>query len=176
MGDETDNGLLAVLQVLWQHPRLMGAYRHQDREPATQARIVPDKQHITSGLHLYGFASIDADKRVACGTVAVREPGGTIWLSLYIPVGALDAVYDVGGFPFDDGDHRAWRQPLERWFAGIGSSIFRQHPFRLGLIGHEVSASDTAADITAQGIPIRRRIGYLRPEADRLVYHPTTLW
>ena len=101
VGSRSDDTLFATLRNVCQYPALTGPYTHRNREPTMQNPIALDRQHIATGLHLYGVATLSDGVQVACGTVTIREDSGVDWLTLYMPMGALDRVYPVGGFPFD---------------------------------------------------------------------------
>jgi hypothetical protein len=110
---------------------------------------------------------------IVCGAVSVREDDGPDWLDFYVPLGAL-ARDDprIGGFPFSD-DYGiptfAWRRPIDSWLAAIGSRLYADVPFRLGLIGWQVSG-DVYSDQLTDGTPERRDIGYLIPDGTGLTY------
>jgi hypothetical protein len=176
VGDQSDNNLLTALRAIWDHPFLHGCYLHSDQEPLDQERVTPDLAHIHSGVHLLGLATLSNAIQIACGTCCVREDEGVDWVGLYLPMGALSAVYPVMGFPFDDHLHQEWRSPLEDWLASIGKTVYQTAKFRSGLIGFEVSGEVSADDISINGVPQDRRIGYLVPHDGKLDYYPTTNW
>ena len=78
-------------------------------------------------------------------------------------------------FPGPDWPEDPWLLEVDDWLAKVGLWIARSASFRLGLIGPEVCDGHTyAADITVQGIPAKRFIGYLWPSAGSVVYHRRT--
>jgi hypothetical protein len=111
--------------------------------------------------------------RVTCGTCVIREDDGPDWLDFYLPLGSLGRAYPAGWFPFgSEADWPGpWRQEVEEWLAGVGLAVAQAVPFRLGLIGFEVSGQAYASDIACQGIPAERFIGYLWPSASSVEYH-----
>jgi hypothetical protein len=56
----------------------------------------------------------------------------------------------------------------------IGEYIHAIVPYRLALIGFEVSGEDYAADIATKGIPAERFMGYLWEIDRHLAWHPAT--
>lgn len=64
-----------------------------------------------------------------------------------------------------------WRRPLDDWLADIAKRIFQTDPFRIALIGHEVSG-DTEAASLGGSVPEQRFISYLLPHDGRLDYAP----
>jgi hypothetical protein len=49
-------------------------------------------------------------------------------LSFYVPLSALAPIYPIGGFPFENKDHRSWREPFHDWLASIGSAVLKRLP------------------------------------------------
>jgi hypothetical protein len=127
-------------------------------------------------MHLRGAARLPDGQLTACGTCLIREDDGPDWLDFYLPLGALERVLPVGGYPFESGDHeyRQWQKQLDPWLADFGRRIFDAVPFRLGLIGFEVSGDTHRADLEAYGVPEQRNIGYLVPQDGQLRFFPAT--
>ena len=171
-----DEVIVKTLGAIWEHPDLSGCYHSRSIEPSDQEATTPNATHVQSGLHLYGIATLPNEKRIACGTVIIREDAGVDWLVLYTPIGSLGTAYKVGGFPFDQRSHSMWRKPVDNWFAAIGTTVYRQYRFPLGLIGLETSGDPNSEQVKQSGIPKHRQIGYLWPENGHLHYFPTTDW
>ena len=168
LGPRSDERLLVALKTLWRCDGLNGCHKDSAAEPSNQPRILPDLNG-----HLLGIATVPGGRQVACGTFTVREDNGSDWLGFYLPMGALETVYDVGAFPFnDDTSNRAWREPLDTWLVQIAKSVFSVTPFSLALLGHEVSGETSAEEIKSQNIPKDRWIGYLWQENEHLVWYP----
>jgi len=78
----------------------------------------------------------------------------------------------VRGFPLGD-DYGVstfpWRRPIDSWLAEIGSLVYAEAPYRLGLIGCEVSGEVYAAQLAAD-VPDEHDIGYLLPLSGKLAY------
>lgn len=159
--------LTHALTHLCSFDELDGCYLHRDVEPTEQPRHSFAPSLLKHG-HLLGVATIADGNRVACGTCTVREDDGPHWLDFYLPMSALGRVYPVGGFPIDQQDHEAWRHPLDDWLTELGRRMFERVPFRMGLIGFEVSGCCDAAEISTGGVPAKRYIDYLLPDAPRL--------
>ncbi len=177
LGERSDERLLNPLAALWSHPSLEGCYLERDKESHEQERVV-----VSPGLlertHLQGLAQLPDGRKVACGSCVIREDEGIDWLDFYLPMGALEAVYDVGGYPFDEAGvaHKEWQIPVDGWLKEIGNHIFSTVPFRLGLVGFEVSGIAYSQQIEKDGIPSERCIAYLWNDKGKLEWHPTNTW
>ena len=176
VGSTMDELVLTVLQAIWSHPALEGCYLDRTREPADQMRLTmtPELLHRT---HIQGIARLPDNHFLPCGTCLLRDLGDTTWIDFYIPTGALEWVYPLGGFPFSRQDRNAqrqWQQPLDNWFADLGRYIFEHSAYRFAVIGHEVAAEADAAQISERGIPEQRWMGYLWPTGTTLTYWPKT--
>jgi hypothetical protein len=176
-GPESQESLQDALLAIWKTPGLDGCYLKADVEPADQARITPTIAALEAHGHLRGIATLPNRQQAACGTVLVREEQGPVWLVFYLPLGGLGAAYPVNGYPFDNTPaSRTWREPLERWLADVGRAVFAHAPFRLGLIGMEVSGTLESREVSTTGIPRHRFISYLFPEPGGVSCYPTNQW
>jgi len=156
----------------WSHPDLDGCYLDRGREPSDQPRKQPD---LESGS-LLGVAQLPHGSRVACGSCLLREvEDDSDWLDFYLPIRSLwNAWGGNRSWPGPDLPEDPWLLEVDDWLAKVGLWIARSASFRLGLIGHEVCWEAYAADITVQGIPAKRFIGYLWPSGGSVVYHRRT--
>jgi len=175
LGHRSDDLLLAALIALWTHPNLDGVYLSRDQEPLQQRRQAVTTESLQV-MDLQGLAAEPNAATVACGTWGIREDDGPDWLDLYLPRGALAAAYDVGRYPFepDVANSRHWREPLDAWLARIGAAVYERVPYRLGLVGFEVSGEVHADEIARTGVPARRYAGFLWPESGTVRYDPST--
>ena len=177
LGLHSDARLEAALIALWQSERLDGCCLGQDIEPAAQQRFSPSLETLERCGSLLDVLTLPDGVSVACGMIAIREEAGSNWLTFFVPIGALSFVYDVGAFPCDDGkDSRVWREPLDDCLVKLARAMFAVVAFPLALVGHEVSGSVSAADITATGIPTERWDGYLWQESGNLIWYPPTIY
>ena len=180
LGSRSSERLLAGLAAVWADPDLDGAYLSREVEPWQQQRLAITAELLQvihlQGSHLLGLARLPNGATIACGTFIVREDDGPDWLGLYLPMGALGTAYSVGGYPFepDVANSRQWRDVIDPWLAEIGSRVYDQVAYRLGLIGFEVSCEMYADDIAASGIPANHYPGVLWPASGSLTYHPST--
>jgi hypothetical protein len=165
LGPRDDARLDAAIRALWEHPSLMGCVDRRDVEPELQERYSPSLAAYEQERGMLGVLSLPEDgARVACGTLVVREEeSDTDWIGLFVPMGSLALVRNVGAFPFEDGTpSRPWREPLDSRMVELALQIHNRAPFRLALIGHEVSGETNIEKIVAdRGIPDRRWIAYL---------------
>lgn len=176
LADESDEHLQRILTALWHTAKVEGCFQRRagtrDRFEDAPCTVAALEQHG----HLHATVHLPTGQRIVCGAVAMRGADGTDWLDFYLPMGALSrADQRVGAFPYvADGAPSAleWRGPIDNWLAGIAAKIFQDNPFRLALIGNEVSGETDAADLDGQ-IPEQRFISYLLPRDDgRLDYTP----
>jgi hypothetical protein len=175
LGQRSDERLVAALAAVWSEPDLDGVYLSRDVEPDRQQRHPITSELLDHG-HLQGLARLPNGAAVACGTCHVRLDDDPDWLDFYLPMGALAAAYPVGGYPFEpDGESsRQWRDQLDPWLADIGVRVFERVPYRLGLIGFEVSGELRADTVRRTGMPEQHPFGLLWPIADAVTYHPST--
>jgi hypothetical protein len=175
LGRRSDERLLAALAAVWAAPDLDGPYLSRDVEPWQQQRLA-----ITTELlqvsHLHGLARLPNGVTIACMTSIIREDDGPDWLGLYLPMGALGTAYSVGGYPFepDVANSHQWRDVIDSWLAGIGSRVYDQVAYRLGLIGFDVACEMYADDVAASGVPAHHYPGVLWPASGAVTYHPST--
>lgn len=174
LGEHSEGRLLSALTAVWSHPDFEGLYVDRAIEPEDQQKIA-----IADALQfdmLYGVARLPNRIKIACGTFIVREEVGPDWLSILLPMGALDKAYPVGGYPFEPSLTQSfqWRNTLNHWLAQIGLWVFERVKYRLGIVGFEVSGTMYAAEIARTGIQNQRDVGLLWPEKGKLIYYPNT--
>ena len=173
LGERSDARLAQALEACWAYEGLEGCYLERGLEPAEQVATPATLPLLEERVHLWGVATLSDDERVPCGTVSVREDDGPDWLDFYLPMGALAHTYDtVGGFPFgNEAQAQLWQEPLEHWLTGLGKHVYAAVPYRLGLIGFEVSGAFYAAELTLDELPEESRVRFLVPsEASLAVY------
>ncbi|WP_326557831.1 hypothetical protein [Micromonospora sp. NBC_01796] len=141
LGDLDHQGLQRALTALWRAASIDGCYGSRDHEPGEQAEVPCTVSSLATFGHLRGTVHLPNGHRVVCGCVILGGDEDPEWLDFYLPLGALARVDPrIGGFPFDSRsgeDSLVWRRPLDDWLAAVGTTIFREVPFRLGLIGFE---------------------------------------
>jgi hypothetical protein len=181
LGEHPEERIEAAATALWSHPSLDGPYADRSREPDAQPKVPPSLVVDADMNHGYGLATLPDGNRLPCLSVVVRESsdGGSDWLDLCFPTGALCEVYDLYGSAPDyvDPSWRPWAEPLDLWFAEIARTVYRETPFRLGLIGEEVSGMFCALDLAAKGIANEPMRPLLVPDEDgSLLWYPATEW
>lgn len=175
LADDSDERLQRALSALWSTAGIEGCYHGRpgtrdqfEDAPCTVAAL---EQHG----HLNATVRLPTGQRIVCGAIAMRAAGETDWLDFYLPVQALTrADRRVGAFPFvPDSDLSAfdWRRSIDDWLADIATAIFQATPFRLAMIGHEVSGSTDAAALGGN-VPEQRFVSYLLPHGGGLDYSP----
>jgi len=175
LGDCDDARLDTALRTAWDAARVDGAYEHGERDRRGRWAHRPVDVSIASLArygHLRGLVTLPTGERTVFGAVAVREDGGPDWLDLYIPTEALHRLWpSVGAFPFGASAAADWARILSDWYVTIARIVFQAVPFRLGLVGFEVSGMAYADGLE---IPEDRYMGYLVPDRGTLTYHAAT--
>ncbi|AEE47509.1 hypothetical protein [Cellulomonas fimi] len=174
LGPHDDGRLDAAVRALWAAAGLEPPFRRLDprQRPDVSARALLDG-------HLHARVTVPGLGRTVCTVLVVREvtdDGGVTrhgddWLDLCLPLGALSHLdARVGAYPFSHAPSRAWREPVEQWFAGVAGAVFGSVPFAYALTGFEVSGF--GAEDAADG-----RTGLYERAADgTLRVAPVTAW
>lgn len=164
-----------AIKLLWQYPKLIGCYLSNDQDPLTQELSKPVIIDDEPGPHLYGLASFPNGSQIPCGSCTVRmlDDGEDSWIDFYFPLGALGAIYDIGGYPFDSRDPTLWLREVETWLADLGLWLCPQINAKLALIGFEVSGVTNSRELAKTGVPESRRTAYLCPEEVRFQFYPS---
>ena len=182
LGERTAAGadarLVAALRTVWADSALEGCYLDRWRPRSEQTAITPAAASLEEPPPLYGTATLPGGSTVVCVTHVVRGIDGEgrtphDWLDLCIPTGALGRVDTrVSDYPFGDDGSLAWRAPIDEWMYRVAAAVFRIAPFRVALIGFEVSG-DPAADLEGP-VPDDRWVGYVLPGEPEPHYFPST--
>lgn len=169
----TQDSVLNLLKLIWQHPSLKGCYLWRNKEPYLQERVEPSIENLGAGYHVFGLATMPNGVKIACGTVFIGgdTPDDLSWLNLYLPDGALDEAYNIQALPVDIDEYDYMMSNIESWFATLAQDVYAQHKFSLGLIGYEVYGD---LDMIANGVPNKRDMGFLVSENGELKYYPRT--
>lgn len=178
LGQNDDVRLDAALNALWTSAGLSRPFRNA-RPGQGSAEVELSTATLLEG-RLNSIASVPELGSTLCSVIVVREERyesgvthyGADWLDLCLPLGAL-ANLDrrVGAYPFDESaSSRAWREPIELWFEGVGRAVFDIVRFEHAVTGFEVSGVE----------PSEVRTGWvtlLRPSpAGELVVETITSW
>lgn len=167
IGEPDNQRLFTALSKLWLYPSIEGCYLDPDREPNEQTRVEPNIAHVEAEQALYGLALLPNNHRVACYSYFVREEGGSDWLVLCIPRGAVSSLYDM--------NDPNWEMPIDQWFTELGFHVFSAISYKLGLAGFHTSGQAYASELENNGIPEKRHFGYLSPQEDKLNYYPRNI-
>lgn len=173
LGERGDQALDRAFRALWLAARVEGCFASRSVEPHEQPALDLQRASIAEAGWLYGRVRLPSGERVVCTAMTVREDDGPDWLDFCLPEGAL-ALVDPRVHALVDGNPGSFqllacRRPLDDWLAEIARQVYRTVPFRLALVGCEVSgATEFAAETT------ERPVGYLRPRDGELVYFPAT--
>jgi hypothetical protein len=151
------NDVLAVqaLRALWSQSGIRGPWR--DRSSLGEAR--DDAALTPEGMHLYGCFALDDAVEVGCTSNLIRDRDSD-WLNLSIPVGMLGRRLPIT-YPLEL-ETNPWTIAFDERLARIGAAIYGVTPFRLGLVGEEVSGACSATELTSEYC---ERGGFLVPPA-----------
>jgi hypothetical protein len=104
------------------------------------------------------------------------ELSAAYWISFYLPLGALSAVYAVGAYPFGPMDKVSeWKAAVDSFLTQLARWTQRKAPFDLALVGFEIGSSAISPEtIRANGIPTERDDGILWNDGVDLTWHSAT--
>lgn len=170
--DAADERLRAALRAAWSDPTLDGWYLDRWMDPEAQQRVSPENLSLEHG-NVYGWANPPLG-RLVCSTHIVREEGEEAcdWLDLCLPTGALGRIEPRMGHPIGGEDSRSWREPLDEWFVSIARRVARKAPFRVAIIGEEVSGLGHIADQS----PSQRGVSVVMATATGVEWSPPDRW
>jgi hypothetical protein len=143
LGPADDDRLDAALVALWRAASLPSPLRqHPDDAAEVSARsVLAGRLHAVATVPGLGatLCAVMVARAEYDDSVVVRY--GEDWLDLCLPLGALAHLDGrVGGYPFGGfADMRAWREPIEHWFATVASAVFEAVPYEHAVTGDEVS-------------------------------------
>lgn len=164
-----------TLRNLWASPHLEGCYLRRDVEPSDQAKVSPS---ANLRGHTYGIATLPNGKLSACGSFWNDYPSEGSWLTLYLPIGFLQGVYDVGSYPVKSPatpPPEPWINKLSSWLKGIAEELFQQVPFEIAAIGFEAEYPNLK-EIESGGVPEERWDGLLIKRGNELEWYPPTIF
>jgi len=173
VGPPSDARLRAVLDAIWSFADVDGCYERNDVEPDDQPRRAPVEPGRDILAALRGRARLPPGVVVPASTIPVREDGGNDWLYFGLPMGSLGRAYPVGAFPWDDGTSLDWRYELDAWLRALATHVFARQPFQLALVGF-TDGEQEPERVLQDGVPERRWVGYITPDAGVLRWYPPT--
>jgi hypothetical protein len=194
LGPRADDRIVDSAARVFTHPALDGPYPARGPEPTQQQRVSPAAIVADGGGSLFGVGTLPTGDGVAVGVWTFRassdsdnsrDPAGTDWLGVYVPLGSLSDVWpEVGPYPFLESDdealaHQAWQERIEAWLVDIAQHLYAGVEFRLGVVGHEIESTGDDCrrwwSCSPDRLPPERWDGILLPESlNKLVWHPPT--
>lgn len=136
-----DAHLEVALKALWRAPGLTGPWSSRGSfSELPDAVVGADLEHI-----LYGVATVGAHQPIGVVMHVVREPQGSDWVDICFPTGMLNHLYALE-YPLYSHPN-SWRSEIDAFLVKIAASVFASCPFRLALIGEEVSGIALAATL-----------------------------
>lgn len=174
LGPADDVRLDAALKALWESARLGQPFRRGSGEDVEVSVAALLDGHLNAVATIPGLGSTLASVIVVREEVdeAGRSVLGNDWLDLCLPLGALGNLDGrVDACLFDDGtDPKAWREPIEEWFAFNAKAVFAAVPFVHAISGEEVSGVEPSE--VREG-----RVGLWRRGVDgELITAPVSIW
>lgn len=172
----SETAIKEALVKLWNMPALEGCYLRSDVEPVEQLKVSP-KDTENEG-HWYGIATFPEKKQCVCGSFWGDYEESGCWMTLYLPLGSLGAIFPVEAYPFlfkIESSPESWLKEVNNWLKDIAIAIYPQVKFNIALIGFEVDFFDLKKKL-ASGIPHERWEGILLPHNDKLTWHPPTFY
>lgn len=166
VGSADAAGIQAVLSAVWAAAGVQGSFAFTDREPEEQEPVPCTVAALGAYGHLRGRVRLPTGRLAVCGCVTIGNDGeSSTWLDFYLPAGALAKA----GIACGDAQPFFRSAVLDDWLAAVGIEAFRHAPFRLALIGFEVSGCTDAAALAGR-VPDTREMGYLLPQQGVLRY------
>ena len=128
---------LHLLQYVWDDPTIIGVVDYPtdfgDPWKKVEGAITSD------GNHLYGCIHLSTEHTVGCGSYFSSD-GSFTWFVLYIPLGMLKFVYAIDYRRSITHTGNPWTIKVDKVLAPIGVRIYREFPFKLGVLGEEATA------------------------------------
>ena len=174
--ERSDEAIKQALAAVWQTPYLDGCYMRNDIEPHVQMRITP-WEAPTDG-HVYGIATLPNGQRSACGSYIADFGIDGVWVSLYLPLGALSTVYPAGAYPFGASytpSPEPWLRAVNEWLKDIAEAAYSHAPFTIAFIGFELPYTDLKEQALVT-MPAERWDGILLPQGDHIHWYPPTIY
>ncbi len=157
LGPTGDDALaIRALRGLWHFPQLRGPWA----ERSGFGSEVDEGVLTLAPASLYGCLRVDGETELGCNSYLIRVEGESDWLDLSIPVGMLELRFSVSD-PLEINTN-PWLGTLDSLLASIASHLFEKAPFRLAILGEEVSGIRSADELTAEDCELG---GFIMPDA-----------
>lgn len=125
---------IQLLRHLWDDPSLQGIVDAPGELGQSWKSI--DEKNIERYKHNYGYIAVSKGKILGCGNCFV-ETGSELWCVLYIPLSMLGLVFSIK-YPLSRKEN-TWADQVDAIFTSIGSRVYRDFPFEIGVLGEEAS-------------------------------------
>jgi len=173
LGERSDEHSRAALNALPSYPLLNGWYKERNREPHEQPRIVQSKAIAD---HHLGVLNLSSGNKLACGCFVFQMEYEPDWLEFFLPLGSIGRFYSTGAFPFGpSAGYTDWKREIDLALVEVARHLYRQVPFRAGLIDFEPDVNDLEElylSSVAELPPEKPRYGLLWSGASALEWHP----
>ena len=118
----------------------MADIKDRNREPHEQPRVV---QSEAIKDHHLGVLSLPNGNKLACRCFVFHMEYEPDWLEFFLPLGSIGRFYSTGGFPFGpSAGYTDWQREIDLALVEVARHLYRQVPFRAGLIDFEVDVND----------------------------------
>lgn len=145
-----------LLQAVWQDLPLLGIVEERNMfgQPWRSIDVALGNKPY---YQCYGCIRLKNGRIVGCGSRFFQD-GNDLWFVLYIPLGMLGLVYSVDYMQPITHEGNPWTIKVDEVLAPIGMRIYREVPFKLGVLGEEASV-----------IPLEKLIARLANDSTLLI-------
>ncbi len=155
-GSLNQEARLHLLQTIWQHPHLRGVLEH----PKAYGQAWRGVELVLANRPYYqcwGCIRLHNGRVVGCSS-SFLDLTDDWWFALSIPLSMLNLVHSVDYTQPITHAGNPWTMKIDQILASIGIDVYREVPFKLGVLGEE-----------ALGIPVMKRLGDLAKDTGLLV-------
>jgi hypothetical protein len=175
LGPTDDADLERAIRALWRLTPIDGCSAVVVHDPIQIRAVTASIRSFDEHLLLRGRIDIPPLGAVVCAVETMRFDGGTDWLNLLVPLGALERIdARIAGFPFGEAGGStslAWRRPIDDWLATVATRMYRDVNFQLAVIGFEAPAFGTTDE---PDVEPRSNFAFVESSNGELRYTPAT--
>ena len=160
-----------IFEALLKHAGIDGYFLYRDQEPSAQQKI----EIRTLEFERCVFATIPVKNDtmpISINTIYLTEES-QFWLDISIPIGSLQRVFNMGGYPFGgtpEQHPKNWLPEVFSIFENFASVVYESLPFQYAEIGNEIDMEFRSES----SIQNERVGGFYFQKHDGLIYYPPT--
>ena len=140
-----DARLRVAISSLLKSPEVAGPWLRREDMGGPVARS--DELPLDPNPIAYCTTGVPNRGELGSAILAVRESGGSDWLSLSIPSGMLERVFDVQ-YPLL-AQANPWRAEIDQVLLRVAEKVYRSTAFDLAIVGEECSGHVHASELDA---------------------------